>query len=54
MNRTETTGQADEGAEAWRVPPRQYLREHPPGYEGARRTGAHAVQAEGGWADDHA
>ncbi len=34
MNQTETTRHADEGAEAWRVPPRRYLREHPPAHEG--------------------
>ena len=47
MNRTETTRQADEGAEAWRVPPRRYLREHPPGHQGERLSSRYVSVRDG-------
>ena len=47
MNRTETTRQADEGAEAWRVPPRRYLREHPPGHQGERLSSRYVSLRDG-------
>ena len=47
MNQTETTRQADEGAEAWRVPPRRYLREHPPGYQGERLSSRYVSARDG-------
>jgi predicted acyl esterase len=37
----------DEGAEAWRVPPLQYLREHPPAYQGARLSSAYVAARDG-------
>jgi len=37
----------DEGAEAWRVPPLQYLREHPPAYKGARLTSVYVAAHDG-------
>ncbi len=37
----------DEGAEAWRVPPLQYLREHPPAYAGARLSSCYVVVRDG-------
>ena len=43
MNQSETSRPADERAEAWRVPPRRYLRDHPPAYEGARLSSSNAV-----------
>ena len=33
----------DEGAEAWRVPPQQYLREQPPAYQGENWTASTAL-----------
>ncbi len=47
MNRTETIRQADEGAEAWRVPPRRYLREHPPDCEGERLSSRYVSVRDG-------
>ncbi len=47
MNQTETTRQADEGAEAWRVPPRRYLRAHPPGYQGERLSSRYVSARDG-------
>ncbi|MCH8926435.1 MAG: hydrolase, partial [Proteobacteria bacterium] len=47
MNRTETTRQADEGAEAWRVPPCRYLREHPPGHQGERLSSRYVSVRDG-------
>ncbi len=47
MNQNETTRQADEGAEAWRVPPRRYLREHPPAHEGERLSSRYVSARDG-------
>ncbi len=43
------TGNAceDEGAEAWRVPPRRYLREHPPAHEGERLSSRYVSVRDG-------
>ncbi len=37
----------DEGAEAWRVPPMQYLREHPPAYQGSRLSSRYVAVRDG-------
>ncbi len=43
----ETKRSRVEGAEAWRVPPLQYLREHPPAYKGARLASAYVAVRDG-------
>ena len=48
MSQVETRdAHADEGAEAWRVPPQQYLRQHPPAYEGERLSSCYVTVRDG-------